>query len=99
MNYPNDFREHLASLGCADPGPINANQQAAELYEASLARGESRLTDKGALSVETGVHTGRSAQDKFLVRDAESDGRAWWDNNKPMSPEHFAVLKVSKKLS
>jgi phosphoenolpyruvate carboxykinase (ATP) len=64
----------------------------AELVELALARGEGHLTSSGALSVETGVHTGRSVQDKFIVRDQSTDKAIWWDNNKPMSPEHFDVL-------
>jgi phosphoenolpyruvate carboxykinase (ATP) len=43
--------------------------------------------------VETGRHTGRSAKDKFTVRDGETEGTIWWDNNKAMSPEHFQALK------
>src|SRR5205085_2443694 len=39
-------------------------------------------------------HTGRSAQDKFIVRDAETEGTIWWDNNKSISPDHFAALKA-----
>jgi phosphoenolpyruvate carboxykinase (ATP) len=40
----------------------------------------------------TGQHTGRSPKDKFIVRDANTDGRVWWDNNKPMTPQHFDNL-------
>lgn len=64
----------------------------AELIELAIVQGEGRLASTGALAVETGVHTGRSVQDKFVVRDATTDGTIWWDNNKPMSPEHFEVL-------
>jgi phosphoenolpyruvate carboxykinase (ATP) len=64
----------------------------AELVELALTRGEGNLTSSGALSVETGVHTGRSVQDKFIVRDQSTDKAIWWDNNKPMSPEHFDAL-------
>ena len=32
--------------------------------------------------VLTGQHTGRSASDKFVVRDAETENQVWWDNNK-----------------
>ena len=46
----------------------------------------------GALAVETGAHTGRSAQDKFIVRDATTEKAVWWDNNKPMTPEQFDLL-------
>jgi hypothetical protein len=48
------------------------------------------LAKDGPLVVETGKHTGRSAKDKFIVRDAETESTIWWDNNKSISPEHFA---------
>ena len=46
----------------------------------------------GPLVVRTGEHTGRSAQDKFIVRRPEIDDQIWWDNNKAMRPEHFEAL-------
>jgi phosphoenolpyruvate carboxykinase (ATP) len=45
--------------------------------------------------VETGKHTGRSAKDKFIVRDAETENTVWWGKtNVGMTPEHFAALKA-----
>lgn len=73
-------------------GKLHHNTPVTQLVEFALARGEGRLASTGALAVETGVHTGRSAQDKFVVCDAESEGQIWWDNNKPMTREHFDVL-------
>ncbi|MEM7215156.1 MAG: phosphoenolpyruvate carboxykinase [Pseudomonadota bacterium] len=93
MSKVEDIIRHLSELGVTEHGAIHANQQAAELYEASLVRSESRLTDSGALSVETGAHTGRSAQDKFVVFDDLTSDSIWWDNNKSMSPEDFEQLK------
>ncbi|NVP72716.1 phosphoenolpyruvate carboxykinase (ATP), partial [Vibrio cholerae] len=46
------------------------------------------------LVVETGKHTGRSAKDKFIVRDDETESTVWWDNNASMTPAHFAALKA-----
>ena len=46
----------------------------------------------GALVADTGAHTGRSPKDKFVVRDANTEGLVWWDNNDAMSVEHFDVL-------
>jgi phosphoenolpyruvate carboxykinase (ATP) len=67
----------------------------APLVEAAVARGEGRLAADGPLVVETGPHTGRSAKDKFTVRDAETESSIWWGKaNKPMTPEHFAALKA-----
>jgi phosphoenolpyruvate carboxykinase (ATP) len=74
------------------PAKVNQNTGDAELVELAIARGEAHFSSHGALSVETGVHTGRSVQDKFTVRDAMTEKAVWWDNNKPMSPEAFDLL-------
>jgi phosphoenolpyruvate carboxykinase (ATP) len=71
---------------------IHTNQTVAELVEFAIRRGEGRLTASGAFAVETGQHTGRSAQDKFVVLDSETNDAIWWDNCKPMSREHFDAL-------
>ncbi len=68
------------------------NNTLAELVEMSVRDNECRLTRYGAVAVETGEHTGRSAQDKFTVRDDLTEDAIWWDNNKAMSPEHFDTL-------
>src|SRR5829696_8957277 len=63
------------------------------LVEHAIRRGEGRLADAGALVVETGVHTGRSPQDKFVVRHGELADEIWWGSvNQPMSPDAFARL-------
>ena len=62
------------------------------LYEAAIKRGEARIGQNGSLVAETGVHTGRSAKDKFIVRDALTEQSVWWDNNAAMSAEAFAQL-------
>ena len=57
--------------------------------------GEGVLAKDGPLVVATGKHTGRSAKDKFIVRDAETENTVWWGKtNVPMTPEHFAALKA-----
>ena len=71
---------------------LHRNSTVPELVEIALRRGEGRLASTGALVVETGQHTGRSAQDKFVVSDSESQDAIWWDNNKPMSREQFDRL-------
>ncbi len=63
------------------------------LIEHTIGRGEGRLADGGALVVETGVHTGRSPEDKFVVRHGEKADEIWWGSvNQPMSPDAFARL-------
>jgi len=68
------------------------NLSAPELYERAILRNEGRIAKGGPLVALTGQHTGRSAADKFIVRDAASDTQVWWDNNKAMSPAAFDAL-------
>src|ERR1700753_1349411 len=71
---------------------VNWNLSAPALYERAVAAGEGHVAKNGPLVVLTGLHTGRSATDKFVVRDAASEDHVWWDNNKPMQPPHFDAL-------
>ena len=73
-------------------GKLHHNNTATELVEIAVKNGEGELACTGAFMAKTGAHTGRSAQDKFIVEDAETKSTIWWDNNKPMSPGHFDVL-------
>ncbi|WP_137156984.1 phosphoenolpyruvate carboxykinase [Rhizobium sp. FKL33] len=84
----------LSALGFEGVVSVRYNYSEPELYEDALRNGEAVLTAHGALRALTGQHTGRSAKDKFVVDDASTHDKIWWDNNKPMSPEHFAVLKA-----
>ncbi|MEG3175232.1 phosphoenolpyruvate carboxykinase [Sphingomonas sp. RB3P16] len=85
----------LESQGIETRASLHWNLVTARLIQSAIARGEGKLSADGPLVVETGAHTGRSAQDKFIVRDAETESTVWWGkSNKAMSPEHFAVLKA-----
>ena len=85
----------LAAQGFNVKAKLHWNLQPAPLVELAVARGEGLLAKDGPLVVETGKHTGRSAQDKFIVRDAETENTVWWGKtNKGMTPEHFAALKA-----
>lgn len=81
----------LAELG-VQPKSVKKNWNEARLYEASVAAGEARVAKGGPLVVETGQHTGRSAKDKFTVRDETTEKTVWWDNNAAMTPAHFEAL-------
>ncbi|MGI9482530.1 MAG: phosphoenolpyruvate carboxykinase [Hyphomicrobiales bacterium] len=69
------------------------NLQEKQLYDEALRRGEGVAAKNGPLAVKTGVHTGRSAQDKFIVRDSDTEDTIWWDNNKGLDRAHFNVLR------
>ncbi|MBB1175174.1 phosphoenolpyruvate carboxykinase (ATP), partial [Klebsiella pneumoniae] len=66
------------------------------------------VTKLGAVSVDTGIFTGRSPKDKYIVRDDITRDTVWWadqgqgkNDNKPLSPEVRADLKhlVTEQLS
>ncbi|MGH6869906.1 MAG: phosphoenolpyruvate carboxykinase [Rhizomicrobium sp.] len=82
----------LEQQGFRNLKSVHWNLTVPELYEESLARREGHIAQNGPMVVLTGQHTGRSASDKFVVRDAASENQVWWDNNKPMSPAHFDAL-------
>lgn len=92
MHHTGRFNANIALI-VKEPRSAAFNSGAAQLYEEALRRGEGRVADGGALVVSTGAHTGRSPNDKFVLRDKTTEKTIWWDNNKAISPEHFALLK------
>jgi len=72
---------------------IQWNLAPARFYEDAVRNEGAEIAKGGALVVKTGKHTGRSATDKFVVRDAETENTVWWDGNAAMTPEHFATLR------
>ena len=65
-----------------------------------------RVTSSGAVTVDTGIFTGRSPKDKYFVKDDTTRDTLWWsdqgaNDNKPISPEVWASLKslVGEQLS
>jgi phosphoenolpyruvate carboxykinase (ATP) len=78
-----------------DPrGRVYWNPTVSLLYTHALVRGEARLAEGGPLVVDTGRHTGRSAKDKFFVREPESEDRIAWNGvNQPISEESFEGLR------
>ena len=66
-----------------------------------------QVTELGAVNVMTGIYTGRSPKDKFLVKDATSENTVWWtseeykNDNKPVTTETWKELKAlaAKELS
>lgn len=83
----------LSSFGFTGLDTVRWNLTAPSLCEDAVSRGEGKFAAGGALVVETGTHTGRSAADKFVVRSSETQDTIWWDNNKDITPEAFELLK------
>ncbi len=79
-------------VGLKNLASLRWNDDEKTLFALSLERGEGIETAKGSLAVETGKHTGRSATDKYIVRDSETESTVWWDNNQAISEEHFDTL-------
>ena len=88
-------RHDLDAQGFPTSATLHWNLSTAPLVEHAIARGEGLLSKDGAFVVETGHHTGRSAQDKFIVHDAVTGPVIWWGKtNKPISPEQFANVRA-----
>ncbi|WP_417250514.1 phosphoenolpyruvate carboxykinase [Celeribacter sp.] len=85
-----DFK--LEDQGITDLGNVYYNLLEPALIEEALKRGEGTLGKGGSLYVTTGDHTGRSPEDKYVVRTPDVEDSIWWENNKPMDPAKFDVL-------
>lgn len=105
--------ETLASYGLHDVREIVYNPSYELLFQEETRSDLSQyergtLTTLNAINVDTGVFTGRSPKDKYIVRDDTSRNTVWWsdsgtgrNDNHPLSPETWSHLKglVSRQLS
>ncbi len=98
----------LSKYGIVGDFKVMHNPTYEELFQAEMDpsnEGFERgvLTNTGAVAVDTGVFTGRSPKDKFIVMDETTKDTIWWDGtiNKPTTPEVFDHCKdlVTKQLS
>ena len=88
------MRSNLEDIGIRNTGTVHWNLAAPRLYEEAILRREAKLAAGGALVVLTGEHTGRSAQDKFIVREPENEGNIWWGAvNKDIDIAHYTTLR------
>ncbi|MDQ3086639.1 MAG: phosphoenolpyruvate carboxykinase (ATP), partial [Actinomycetota bacterium] len=87
-------RGSLTEHGIDVRGRIYWHPTTSQLYAHALERGDASLAEGGALVVDTGVHTGRSPKDKFIVREPGSEERIWWgDVNAEISEQSFERLR------
>ncbi|MEP4783186.1 MAG: phosphoenolpyruvate carboxykinase (ATP), partial [Erythrobacter sp.] len=91
---PTPLAQSLSDQGVQTKAAIHPNLGTSELVEAAIRGGEGELSKYGSLVVKTGAKTGRSANDKFIVRNATTEDTVWWGKvNAGMTPDHFAALK------
>ncbi|MEJ2113352.1 MAG: phosphoenolpyruvate carboxykinase (ATP), partial [Flavobacteriaceae bacterium] len=101
QKFKNDSKKDLEKYGLKDV-IANWNLSPAELQRITIEKGMGKETSNGTLAVNTGKFTGRSPQDRFLVKDDYTKDRVWWGKiNKPFDPEKFDVLQdeIVKYLS
>jgi phosphoenolpyruvate carboxykinase (ATP) len=105
--------QDLAALGIVDTTEVVYNPDYDTLFQEEtrpdlegFARGT--LTQSGAIAVDTGIFTGRSPKDKYIVRDDTTRDTLWWNDqgtgkndNQPLSQETWNALKscVTRQLS
>ena len=87
-----------ADFNLSNQGVINLrlaywNLTTEALVEEAIFRGEGALVSGGPFVANTGKHTARSANDKFVVRHTDSENNIWWGvYNRPFAAEKFEVL-------
>lgn len=102
----------LSQYGITDASEIVYNPSYEQLFAEETKEGlegfeKGTVTELGAVNVRTGIFTGRSPKDKFIVKDASTEEHMWWNSeqapndNKPISPEVWTDLKktVTDQLS
>ena len=83
----------IENLGLSNLGKVFWNLPTEALYEEAIFRNEGKITRLGPLVVNTGQHTARAANDKFIVREPSTEGHIWWGQyNRPYDTVKFNDL-------
>ncbi|MEP1448025.1 MAG: phosphoenolpyruvate carboxykinase (ATP) [Paraglaciecola sp.] len=102
-------RTHLEAIGLENITNIIHNPSYETLFDAETDAAltgyeKGTVTESGAVNVDTGIYTGRSPKDKFIVKDATTQDTVWWrtpengNDNKPISTDTWQALKqISQK--
>ena len=99
-----EIREALASYGITGVKEIYYNPSYEQLFKDEMdpaleGYDKGVLTELNAVNVMTGIYTGRSPKDKYIVMDENSKDTVWWtsdaykNDNHPMSQEVWATVK------
>ncbi len=80
----------LENQGLSNLRKVYWNLPIESLYEEIVFRHEGQISHMGPVVVDSGKHTARAAQDKYVVREPNSENHVWWgDYNRPISPAKF----------
>lgn len=91
--------QQLNSIGITNLDDVFYNLSVPHLYEHIVYRREGSIGDMGTLVVRTGQHTGRSPNDKFIVRESSSEQHVWWGKvNIPFDEAKFDQIFDKMKL-
>ena len=112
MTDVNKVIQQLGDIGIYDVKEVVYNPSYERLFEEETKPGlegyeKGIVTNQGAVAVDTGIFTGRSPKDKYIVLDKKTENTVWWtsdkvkNDNKPMNQETWQSLKglVTKQLS
>ena len=87
---------HQLELMGIKASSVKSNLTQDEWRNEELSRKEGRLSSNGTVIVNTGIYTGRSPNDRFIVKNKETEKLIdWGDVNLPLSEESFEVLELS----
>ena len=83
----------LENHGLSNLNKVYWNLPTEALYEEAIFRNEGKITFEGPFVVNTGKHTARAANDKFVVCESSTEKQVWWGQyNRPYNPEKFDDL-------
>jgi phosphoenolpyruvate carboxykinase (ATP) len=83
----------LENIGLFNFRKVYWNLTTEALYEEIIFRGEAQITTLGPIVVNTGKHTARAANDKFIVRESTTEQNVWWGQyNRPYDTQKFDEL-------
>lgn len=82
----------LSMYGFKNVAQVHRNLSTPALYEAIIKRSEGIIAHLGPVVVRTGHHTGRSANDKYIVETKSAEDVYWSKDNKPISEESFEKI-------
>ncbi|MBI4665493.1 MAG: phosphoenolpyruvate carboxykinase (ATP) [Nitrospinae bacterium] len=85
--------KELAGLGFHNLNQVYRNLTTPALYEEAVRRREGSISHRGPFIVRTGQYTGRSPNDKFMVKEGTSEAHIWWGEvNQPIDENRFDSL-------